>query len=97
MNRPEEPWVIVAEFQTEPRGDDLERALEYALRFRRERRPTWDQRLKYLVGGVLLNLTGPRQPDVLSMPLPGMTEFGLGARVVRWRCARRTPRRRWPE
>jgi hypothetical protein len=58
-NRPEAPWVFVIEFQTEPRGEDLERALEYALRFRRERRPTWDPRLKYLVGCVLLNLTGP--------------------------------------
>ncbi len=81
--RPEEPWIFVTEFQTEPRHDDLERALEYVLRFRRERRPASDPRLKYLVGGVLLNLTGPRQPEVLSMPLPGMAEFGLGSRVVR--------------
>ena len=81
--RPEEPWVLVVEFQSEPRGDDLERALEYALRFRRERRPTWDPRLKYLVGGVLLNLTGPPQTDALSMSLPGLPEFGLVGRVVR--------------
>jgi hypothetical protein len=81
--RPEEPWILVAEFETEPRHDDLERVLEYMLRFRRERRPLSDPRLKYLVGGVLLNLTGPRQPDVLAMPLPGMAEFGLGVRVVR--------------
>jgi hypothetical protein len=73
----------VAEFQTEPRNDDLERVLEYMLRFRRERRPPADPRLKYLVGGVLLNLTGPRQPDGLAIPLPGMAEFGLGGRVVR--------------
>jgi hypothetical protein len=81
--RPEEPWILVAEFQTEPRNDDLERVLEYMLRFRRERRPPSDPRLKYLVGGVLLNLTGPRQPDGLAMALPGMAEFGLGGRVVR--------------
>jgi hypothetical protein len=81
--RPEEPWIFVAEFQTEPRHDDLERVLEYALRFRRERRPASDPRLKYLVGGVLLNLTGPAQPDMLAMPLPGMAEFGLSGRVVR--------------
>lgn len=83
QNRPEQPWVLVIEFQTEPRGDDLERILEYALRFRRERRPTWDPRLKYLVGGVLLNLTGPPQTDALSMTLPGLPEFGLAGRVVR--------------
>ncbi len=75
--------MIVAEFQTEPRSDDLERVFEYALRFRRERRPQSDPRLKYQVGGVLLNLTGPRQPDTLSMPMPGMSEFGLGGRIVR--------------
>jgi hypothetical protein len=81
--RPEEPWILVAEFQTEPRNDDLERLLEYMLRFRRERRPRGDPRLKYLVGGLLLNLTGPPQPDLLAMPLPGMAEFGLSGRVVR--------------
>jgi hypothetical protein len=81
--RPEEPWIIVAEFQTEPRHEDLERVLEYMLRFRRERRPSSDPRLKFRVGGVLLNLTGPPQPDALTMPLPGMAEFGLVGRVVR--------------
>ena len=82
-DRPAEPWIFVAEFQTEPRTDDLERLLEYMLRFRRERRPSSDPRLKYHVGGVLLNLTGPPQPDALAMPLPGMPEFGMAARVVR--------------
>ncbi|HWG44504.1 MAG TPA: hypothetical protein VN688_17120 [Gemmataceae bacterium] len=82
-DRPEQPWVFVTEFQTEPRGDDLELALEYALRFRRERRPIWDGRLKYLVGGVLLNLTGPLQTDAFSMAMPGLTEFSLSGRVVR--------------
>ncbi len=81
--RPDEPWMLVAEFQTEPRHDDLERVLEYMLRFRRERRPLSDPRLKYLVGGLTLNLTGPRQADALGMPLPGMPEYGLGGRVVR--------------
>jgi hypothetical protein len=52
--------IFVTEFQTEPRNDDLERALEYMMRFRRERRPSSDARLKYMVGGLMLNLTGPR-------------------------------------
>lgn len=81
--RPEEPWILVTEFQTEPRHDDLERVLEYAFRFRRERRPQRDPRLKYLVGGVMLNLTGPPQPDTLQMALPGMPEHAAGGRVVR--------------
>ncbi len=82
-DRPHEPWIAVTEFQTEPRQDDLERLLEYMLRFRRERRPALDPRLKYQVGGVLLNLTGPPPPDTLAMPIPGMPEFGLGGRVLR--------------
>src|SRR5438067_7150029 len=69
--RPEEPWIFVTEFQTEPKEDDLERALEYMLRFRRERRPSSDPRLKYRVVGLLLNLTGPAQPDLLAMPGTG--------------------------
>lgn len=81
--RPEEPWIFVSEFQTEPRNDDLERVMEYMLRFRRERRPASDPRLKYLVAGLVLNLTGPRQVDSLAMPVPGMGEFGLGGRAVR--------------
>jgi hypothetical protein len=94
-DRPEEPWIVVAEFQTEPRHDDLERLIEYALRFRRERRPTSDPRLKYLVGGLLLNLTGPQQPDTLAMPMPGMPEYALGAGCSVWRCAMRTRCRPW--
>lgn len=82
-DRPEEPWIVVAEFQTEPRGDDLERLMEYGLRFRRERRPASDPRLKSNVGGLLLNLTGPEQPESLAMPLPGMSGYGLSGRVVR--------------
>ena len=81
--RPEKPWIIVTEFQTEPKENDLERVAEYAFRFRQEHRPSLDQRLKYRVGALILNLTGPRQPDQLVMPLPGMTEFGLGGRIVR--------------
>jgi hypothetical protein len=81
--RPEEPWVFVAEFQTEPRGDDLEQLLEYMFRFRRERRPASDPRLKYNVGGVIFNLTGPPQPDTLDMPIPQMAGFGTHDRLVR--------------
>jgi hypothetical protein len=82
-DRPHEPWIMVAEFATEPRDGDLERLVEYMFRFRRERRPPADPRLKYLVGGVLLNLTGPAQADAVSMPMPGMEEFGVGGRLRR--------------
>ncbi len=82
-DRPEQPWITVTEFQTEPRSDDVERVLEYMLRFRRERRPASDPRLKYNICGVLLNLTGPKQPDGLVMLPPGMADVGLSGRVVR--------------
>jgi hypothetical protein len=82
-DRPDEPWIIVTEFQTAPRGEDLERLVEYMVRFRREHRPPLDPRLKYRVGGVLLNLTGPAQPAALAMILPGMPDVGLTGRVVR--------------
>ncbi len=82
-NHPEAPWILVSEFQTEPRENDLERVVEYAIRFRRERRPESDPRLKYLVGGLMLNLTGPEQSDTLSMSLPGIPEIGFDLRVKR--------------
>jgi hypothetical protein len=82
-NHSEAPWILVSEFQTEPREDDLERVVEYAIRFRRERRPESDPRLKYLVGGLILNLTGPEQSDSLSMALPGIPEIGITLRVKR--------------
>jgi hypothetical protein len=81
--RPEGPWIFVTEFMTEPTGDDLERVLEYMTRFRRERRPESDPRLKYNVGGVILNLTGPPQPDTLAMPVPGLTGIGTQFRATR--------------
>ena len=82
--RPEEPWMIVAEFQTEPRSDDLE--ARYRIRdgaFVANGGHSSDPRLKYMVGAVLLNLTGPQQPDHLTMPMPGMSELGLGGRIMR--------------
>jgi hypothetical protein len=83
-DRPESPWMVVTEFQTVPTSDDLERLLEYIFRFRRERRPSYDPRLKYLVAGVLVNLTGPEQPDTLSMALPGVAKCCMNGSVVRF-------------
>jgi hypothetical protein len=57
--------------------------MEYMLRFRRERRPRFDPRLKYMVGGVLLNLTGPKQIDRLAMPMPAMPGYGMSGCLPR--------------
>ena len=95
--RPEEPWIIVTEFQTEPREDDLGSASPSMFSaFAASRGPASDRRLKYRVGGLMLNLTGPAQSDQLDMPLPGMVEFGLGGRIARVACARKMRRRHWP-
>ncbi len=80
--RPEEPWLFVVEFKTGPRADDLEQLLEYLIRCRRERRPQSDPRLRYNVGGMLIDLTGQRKVDTLNMPVPGMPTFGLAFRGV---------------
>jgi hypothetical protein len=80
--KPEEPWIFVTEFMTEPTGDDPERVLEYMMRFRRERRPELDPRLKYNVGGIILNLTGPQQSETLVMAVPGGTGAATHFRAV---------------
>lgn len=83
--RPEEPWLFVVEFKAEPKGDDVEQLLEYVIRCRRDRRPEAGPRLKYSVGGVLIDLTGKRTADTLNMPVPGLAGAGLS-----FRCAYRT-------
>jgi hypothetical protein len=75
--RPEEPWLFVVEFKAVPRADDLEQLLEYVVRCRRERRLQSDPRLRYSVGGALVDLTGRRPTGTLSMSVPGMPGFGL--------------------
>ena len=83
-DRPEQPWILVAEFQTEPSNDDLERVLEYMLRFRRERRPM--PRLAFEISGRrrAAESDGPGAARTTwTMRLPGKAEFGLTCRVVR--------------
>lgn len=78
------PWALIAEVQTRPDYDLPDRLLEYLARARRELRHGPQDRDRYLVAGALLSLTGPRQPEVVEMLLPGMPEVGLhfGIRVV---------------
>ena len=76
-DKPEEPWLLVVEFKAEPERDDLEQLGEYVTHCRRDRRPRADPRLKYLAGGVLLDLTGRRVGVTLSMPVPGVTGVGM--------------------
>jgi hypothetical protein len=83
-DRPAEPWIFLWEFFTEPSGDDLEKLLEYLIRFRRECRPVFDPRLKYNVGGVLIHLTGPPQADELKLIVPGSRDHGLWFRAIQW-------------
>ncbi|HKI38447.1 MAG TPA: hypothetical protein VKA46_41750 [Gemmataceae bacterium] len=80
--RPEEPWLFVVEFKLEPRGEDLDQLLEYVIRCRRDRRPAFDPRVKYSVGGVLIDLTGKRAADTLNMSVPGLAGVGLSFRTA---------------
>jgi hypothetical protein len=52
-------------------------------RSRRNLRHGPESRGKYLVGGAVLNLTGPPQPDTLDMRVPGLGDAGCWFRPVR--------------
>ena len=67
------PWAFVIELQTEPEPSMQERELEYVLGVRRQLRHGPHGRDKYLVGGLLFNLTGPAQSGRLDMVPPGET------------------------
>ena len=83
----EERRILDVEFQTKPHPDMLERLGEYTYRLRRELRYGPRGANKYRVVSVLLNLTGPAQPDVLDM-----TEEGLGGAGSHLRLLQRTLR-----
>jgi hypothetical protein len=79
---PSAPWALVIESQAEPDPDMLDRLLEYLARLRRELRHGFERRDKYQVVAAVLNLTGPAQPDLLGMSLPGPVVPGLTLRAV---------------
>jgi hypothetical protein len=80
-------WAIIIEFQTEPDSWMLDRLLEYLGRLRRAVRCGPQQRERYQVVAALVSLTGPAQPDVLQMALPGLTapalHFSVAVRTLR--------------
>ncbi len=79
---PRRPLAMVLECQTKPHPDMLERLLEYVARVRREIRHGRGRRGKYDVAAAVINLTGPVQPHVLEMPIPGVPDAGLRLQVV---------------
>jgi hypothetical protein len=84
---PRRRCLLDTEVQPRPDPDMLDRLGEYGFRLRRERRYGRGQRGKYQVVGVVLNLTGPAQPDVLDI-----TEATLGGAGVRLQVVQRTLR-----
>ena len=80
-------WALVVEFQTEPKPDMLDRLLEYLVRLRRGLRFGPDRRGKFDVAVALVGLTGPPQPEVLEMALPGgsspVLHFNAAVRTLR--------------
>ena len=75
-------WALIVEFQSEPDPEILDRLLEYMVRLRREVRHGPERREPYWIAGVLLNLTGPAQADLLDMELPCAAEARLRFRPV---------------
>ena len=74
--------MLDVEFQSEPVSDILDRAGEYAFRLRRELRYGSGREGKHVVITVLVNLTGPEQPDVLDMTEPELDDAGTYQKVV---------------
>jgi hypothetical protein len=68
--------LVDVEVQAEPDEDMLERVGEYALRLRRERRYEQGPAGKYVVLGIVLNLTGDKQPRRLDMSVPEWSDAG---------------------
>ena len=79
--------LLDTEVQPRPDPDMLDRMGEYGFRLRRERRYGRGRRGKYQIVGVVLNLTGPAQVDVLDT-----TEATLGGAGVRLQVVQRTLR-----
>ncbi len=71
------PWALVIETQSEPEPAMAERELEYVLGVRRQLRHGPLGRDKYLVGALLINLTGAKQDGRLDMAPPGRTQLEL--------------------
>ncbi len=79
---PSRRCLMDSEVQTRPHPDMLERLGEYAIHLRRERRYGRGRRGKYDVYSILLNLTGPIQPDILDMTTPDLGGSGLWLRPL---------------
>jgi hypothetical protein len=67
---PRRRCLVDAEVQAKPDTDMLERVGEYAFILRRERRHGPGAAGKYVVLGLVLNLTGAEQPNQLDMIVP---------------------------
>lgn len=79
---PGQRCILDVEFQSEPHSDMLERLGEYAIRLRRELRFGPGQQGKYTVISLLLNLTGPAQPNLLDMRIEELENAGLRLQPV---------------
>jgi hypothetical protein len=69
-SQPDQPWLLVFEFQAQHDPDKLDVTLAEAARFRIEVRHGDDRRGKYNVCPALVYLCGRCLPDVLDMTLP---------------------------
>jgi hypothetical protein len=79
---PDERRILDVEFQAEPDPDMLERQGEYAFRLRRELRHAPGPKGKCKVISVLVNLTGPAQPQILDMTEEDLDGAGTTLKVL---------------
>jgi hypothetical protein len=75
------PWAIIVELSTRPDPDLTDRLLEYLARLRRELRHGPHGRDRYLLGAVVVYLTGSPPDPSLDMALPGQDDVALSWRV----------------
>lgn len=73
--------LLDVEMQSTPHVDMVERQAEYAWRLRREIRFGSGKAGKYQVVGVLVTMTGPRQPELLDMTEPDLNGAGPSMRL----------------
>ena len=78
---PRRRCLVDVELQAEPDDDMLERLGEYGLRLRRERRYGPGAAGKYVVLGLVVNLTGAEQTNELDMTVPEWDDAGHWLKV----------------
>jgi uncharacterized protein DUF4351 len=74
-------WALILEVQAESRAELIQRLLGYTVRLQSELSVNTDG-IAWQVGGAVVNLTGPAQPDGMTLALPGVPACELRFRIL---------------